>query len=100
MDNMNNKIRNLQEAPSEKDWLELAKLTLTRLILFNKRRRAEVKDIKVDTYLQRSKWHKDTNQEMLLSLSETDKIFSARMDMVVCAGKSLKNNDVYVLLPP
>ena len=22
------------------------------------------------------------------------------MDMVVCAGKSLKNNDVYVLLPP
>ena len=68
MDNMNNKIRNLQEAPSE-----LAKLTLTRLILFNKRRRAEVKDVKVDTYLQRSKWHKDTNQEMLLSLSETDK---------------------------
>ena len=60
------------------DWLQLAKLTMSRLILFNKRRRAEVKDLKVEEYLQRPKWHDDVTGEMKLALSPVDNMLAKR----------------------
>ncbi|XP_021349971.1 uncharacterized protein LOC110448181 [Mizuhopecten yessoensis] len=46
--NMNQASTALREHPMACDWTKLAKLTMCRLILFNKRMRAEVKDLKVD----------------------------------------------------
>jgi len=39
------------------DWILLAKCVTSRLILFNKRRRAEVRELRVDEYLARPKWY-------------------------------------------
>ena len=49
----------LKTARKACDWVTLAKLTLSRLILFNKRRRAEVKDLKVADYQSRPDWKKE-----------------------------------------
>lgn len=81
------------DSGSVDSWLNLAKVTLSRLILFTKRRRAKVKDLTVHSFIKRPNWKSDPNQEILMSLSETDKLFSHRMDMVMAAGKSTKNND-------
>ena len=100
MSKMQHHLAILQSDPESTSWLELAKLTMCRLILFNKRRRAEVKDLTVEAFMKRPNWKDDTSKEIMMSLSETDKLLSQRMDMVISAGKSLKNNDAYVLLPP
>lgn len=60
------------------DWTWLAKLTLSRLILFNKRRRAEVKDLKVADYLGRPKWNDDESGEMQMALTKTDAVLAKR----------------------
>ncbi|XP_078322178.1 uncharacterized protein LOC144621976 isoform X2 [Crassostrea virginica] len=90
----------LKTARKACDWVTLAKLTLSRLILFNKRRRAEVKDLKVADYQSRPDWKKEQRGEFEMALSSADKILANRMDMVISAGKSRKNVDAYVLLPP
>jgi len=45
----------VKQDPVPADWSQLAKLTMTRLIMFNKRRRAEVKDLTVKQYTERPK---------------------------------------------
>ena len=60
------------------DWVTLAKLTLSRLILFNKRRRAEVKDLKVADYQSRPDWKKEQRGEFEMALSSADKILANR----------------------
>lgn len=59
-------------------WLKLAKFTMCRLILFNKRRRAEVKDMKVDDYQKRPNWKEDQNGEWNMALSSADKVLANR----------------------
>jgi hypothetical protein len=39
-----------------KDWTWLAKLTLCRLIIFNKRRSAELKHVRLADYVNRPRW--------------------------------------------
>ncbi|XP_050400868.1 uncharacterized protein LOC126817765 [Patella vulgata] len=99
-DNMKSAKDSLNTDRTFENWNRLSKLTLCRLILFNKRRRAEVIELKVDDYEKRPKWNEDTNQEIMLSLSKTDQILSRRMDMMISGGKSRKNVDAYVLFPP
>jgi len=48
----------LTRNPHTATWTRLAKLTMTRLIMFNKRRRAEVKDMTVKQYMERPNWKK------------------------------------------
>ena len=48
----------LTRNPHTATWTRLAKLTMTRLIMFNKRRRAEVKDLTVKQYMERPNWKK------------------------------------------
>jgi len=69
--------------PCPEDWTQMAKLTMSRLILFNKRRRAEVKDLKVKEYLQRPDWKEDSNGEMAMALSPTDRLLAKRCVTVV-----------------
>ena len=51
------------------DWVQLAKFVMSRLILFNKGRRAEVRELKVSEYLARPNWKQDESGEMALALS-------------------------------
>ena len=60
------------------DWSKLAKLTLCRLIMFNKRRRSEVREITVEDYVQRPSWHEEQHGEMEMALSVTDKLLATR----------------------
>ncbi|KAK3800736.1 hypothetical protein RRG08_003141 [Elysia crispata] len=69
--------------------------------MFNKRRRAEVKDLKVQDYNKRPNRKDEGGKEFEQSMSTTDKIMYKRMDMVIsAAGKLTKDVDAYVLLPP
>ena len=60
------------------DWIRLAKLAMSRLIMFNKRRRAEVKDLKVQQFLQRPNWNSDSSGELALALSPVDRLLASR----------------------
>ena len=65
--------------PNPHDWVSLAKFTMTRLILFNKRRRAEVRELRVDEYLGRPRWNSDNaSGELAMALSETDRLLAQR----------------------
>jgi hypothetical protein len=70
--------RIVKDKKQPSDWVQLAKLTMSRLILFNKRRRAEVKDLKVREYLNRPKWHTEAAGEMAMALSATDRLLANR----------------------
>jgi len=68
----------LQAHHRPEDWVFLAKLVLSRLILFNKRRRSEVRELKVEEYLARPNWNDDDGGEMDLALSRTDRLLAER----------------------
>jgi len=74
--------RQLQQHPRSQDWVLLAKLVLSRLILFNKRRRAEVRELKVSEYLGRPDWKSDLTGEMSLALSPVDRLLADRYNVV------------------
>jgi len=61
----------------------LAKLILSRLILFNKRRRSEVRELKVSEYLARPSWKSDLSGEMELALSPVDRLLADRYGIAV-----------------
>lgn len=67
----------VQRTGTPQDWTWLAKFTMARLILFNKRR-AEVKDLKVQEYLERPNWHRDGSREMGLALSPVEQMLAKR----------------------
>ena len=64
----------LKDSPSSRDWRDLSIFTLCRLILYNKRRRAEVKDLKISDYIERPDWRAEGGEEFENSLSAADKI--------------------------
>jgi hypothetical protein len=68
----------LKNHPNKDDWSALAKFTMSRLILFNKRRRAEVKDLTIAEYVNRPKWSDDMSGEMLLALNDNEKKLAKR----------------------
>ncbi len=78
MANMRELTDKLMKRPRPQDWLSLAKFTMSRLILFNKRRRGEVRELKVDEYLARPKWSDDNSGEMALALSPVDRLMAQR----------------------
>ena len=59
-------------------WTRLEKLTMTRLIMFNKRRRAEVKDLTVKQYMERPNWKEDSTGELAVALSPVDRVLAGR----------------------
>ena len=70
--------KTLKQSPNSGDWSDLAVFTLCRLILYNKRRRAEVKDLQIKDYIERPDWKLEGGQEFENSLSATDKIMYER----------------------
>ncbi|XP_021361550.1 uncharacterized protein LOC110455631 [Mizuhopecten yessoensis] len=76
-------------------WRKLAELTLTRLILFNKRRAEEPAQMLVERFKQRP-INRNTNEELLQSLQPIEKHLMKCMDMVEVLGK--KNRKVPILM--
>ena len=68
----------VKEDPLPSDWSQLAKLAMTRLIMFNKRRQAEVKDLKVQQYMERPNWKEYSKGELDAALSAVDRMLAER----------------------
>jgi len=66
MSDLSEKLRRL---PNRSDWCQLSKFTMSRLIIFNKRRQAEVKDLTVEAYISRPRWHEDLQDDVFLNLT-------------------------------
>lgn len=73
---MEKEIRVLQACPNPSTWTRLAKATMCRLYIFNKRRIAEVENMLLETYKKRPEW--SGTEEFRASLSETEKEFAKR----------------------
>lgn len=76
--NMEKEVKALKESKLPEHWTSLAKNTMCRLILFNMRRQAEVKDLKVTDYMERPDWSRDQTGEFQMALSSADKILAKR----------------------
>ena len=75
---MRQKSKSLVRNKCPKTWTAPAKLSMCRLILFNKRRRAEVKDLKIVDYMNRPNWNDDQNEEIKMALSKADALLASR----------------------
>ena len=78
MENMKKSYHDLKDSNNASHWMTLARFTLARLIVFNKRRRAEVKDLKVAQYKDRPVWQDDDSGELGLALTPMDKMLAER----------------------
>ena len=89
-------IDQIQEIPKYSTWRKLAQLTMTRMIIFNKRRGGEVSRMLLQTYNTRPNWKQSTNQEVLSSLKPLEQKLLDRVDLVQIPGK--KNRKVPMLI--
>ncbi len=78
MTSMKSLSTSLKESKLPEEWTKLSKLTCCRLILFNKRRRAEVKDLKCQDYQNRPNWKVEQKGEFEMALSTADKLLAER----------------------
>jgi hypothetical protein len=85
----------LIDHPSQRSWSELSQVTLTQLILFNRRREGEVSRMEVQTYLHRNKH--SMQDEILKSLSPFEKKLCENLIRVEIRGK--RGRKVPVLFP-
>lgn len=59
-------------SPSKRNWCDLAKVTLARVLFFNKRRSDETARMLVDQYQTRPRWI-DEDSEIVKSLQPVEK---------------------------
>ena len=70
---MASSIRNLKLSVTLEDWRKLAEATVTRLIIFNKRRANEVAKLAIAQYLERPLWNENGIEEVQNSLQPLEK---------------------------
>jgi hypothetical protein len=75
---MNEARERLIRQANPQDWMLLAECTMSRLLMFNGRRRNEVRELKVDEYLRRPSWNSNECGEMNLALSYVDRMLAKR----------------------
>ncbi|KAG5892254.1 hypothetical protein JTB14_014624 [Gonioctena quinquepunctata] len=78
------------------NWSKLASLTLSRIILFNKRRSGEAARMKVENYTNRPAWQSQSVAEMKESLTEFETKLANALTVVEIVGK--RGRKVPVLL--
>ena len=76
-DKLRETTTDLQNSPSQANWKNVAKFSLVRLLLFNKRRVSEVAELKVEDFLNRPIWMQEEG-EIEKSLSTTDRLLASR----------------------
>ena len=72
---------------TENDWIFLAKLTMSKLINFNKRRSGEVGKMKLINYTDRPKWNIHKEDEIYSSLTTFEKKLAQGLDLIKIKGK-------------
>ncbi|XP_073781211.1 uncharacterized protein isoform X2 [Danio rerio] len=85
----------LNDHPSKSSWSDLSQVTLSQLILFNRRREGEVSRMEVKTYLQRN--HINIQDDILESLSPFEKKLCENLTRIEIRGK--RGRKVPILLP-
>lgn len=78
------------------NWSKLASLTLSRIILFNKRRSGEAARMKIENYTKRPSWKSQGISEMKESLTEFENKLANALTVVEIIGK--RGRKVPVLL--
>ncbi|XP_060590855.1 uncharacterized protein LOC132745869 isoform X2 [Ruditapes philippinarum] len=72
---------------SDTEWRELCKVTLAETVLFNKRRSGEAERLEVKQYLDGIQHGKNSQEEVLQSLSPLEKKLSEIVDRIEIRGK-------------
>ena len=67
------KVKELEAMASYTIWKELAELTLSKIILFNKRRGSEAAKLLLQTFNNRPKWALHANEEILNGMNSVEK---------------------------
>ncbi|KAJ8929546.1 hypothetical protein NQ314_017745, partial [Rhamnusium bicolor] len=78
---------NLSRCNTTANWTDLATLTLTRVILFNKRRSGEASRMTLENYVSRPLWSQQSTDEMKNSLSPFEKKLAEMLSIVEIEGK-------------
>nr|XP_033936611.1 uncharacterized protein LOC117445218 [Pseudochaenichthys georgianus] len=86
----------LSGTPSTKSWTELAKVCLTQIILFNRRREGEVASMPLTAFLSRDT--SDPHEDVNWALSEVEKKLCRHFSRIVIRGK--RGRPVPILLTP
>lgn len=86
----------LKEKPSTSNWKDLAKVTLTQVIIFNRRRAGEVSRMPLSVYL--SKDASETHEDVNLALTALEQKFCSYFVRISIVGK--RGRKVPVLLSP
>ena len=68
----------MNNQPQLDDWSLLAQFTLTRLVIFNKRRGGEASKLALKVYQERLDWSKANSSEITKSLNKFEKELSRR----------------------
>ncbi|XP_025834091.1 uncharacterized protein LOC112905601 isoform X2 [Agrilus planipennis] len=88
--------KNMEREKSFQNWSKLASLTLSRIILFNKRRSGEAARMKIEHYTKRASWKSQGVAEMKESLTEFEIKLANALTVVEIIGK--RGRKVPVLL--
>ncbi|XP_067285389.1 uncharacterized protein [Pseudorasbora parva] len=87
-------IKNLEEEPNIKSFGNLAQVTLTQVVLFNRRRQGEVSKMELQAFTSRNRT--ELNPDIMIGLSEFEKKVAKYFDRVEIRGSRM----VPVLLTP
>lgn len=79
-------------------WRQLAQMIIARLIIFNKRRPAEVSKLLLNAFQNRPKWKDVNTDEVTKNLADLEKKFLDRLDLVMVPGK--RSRKVPILICP
>ncbi|CAJ1071516.1 uncharacterized protein LOC124050300 [Xyrichtys novacula] len=88
--------KSLSETPSTRAWMELAKVCLAQIILFNRRREGEVSSMPLSAFLSRDST--DAHEDVDWALSEVEKKLCRHFSRIVIRGK--RGRPVPILLTP
>lgn len=95
---MNELCLQLSNFPSTELWKKLAKVSLSRLIVFNKRRGGEAARMHLSTYVSRPDWRAPRTEEFKAALSGIERKLCDRLILVEIIGK--RGRKVPVLITP
>lgn len=79
--------QDMETLPCEDNYFQLAKATLCKIIVFNKRRGGEVSRITLKDFTERPKWSSQKNEDISKSLTELEKKLAEKLDMIKVSGK-------------
>lgn len=89
-------IKDLKDNPNSTNFGNLAKVTLTQLVLFNRKRQGEVSKMNLEVFTSRN--HEELNPDIMMGLTEFEQKLAKHFERVEIRGK--RSRMVPVLLTP